>query len=75
MKFEYDSKSYNVECVAYVDKHNHLVVKNSRSCESEDTSFVFMTTSSKDTTTMWDEFNPDNAVKKFYPGDKITITF
>lgn len=75
MKFEYEAKDQDHECVAYIDKHNHLVVRNSRSCGEEDASFVFMTTSGKDTTTIWDEFDPSDAVHKLYPGDKITITF
>ena len=75
MKFEYHETDDRGQCVAYVDKHNHLIVKNYRSYYDNDRSFVFMTTESKDSTTMWDKFDPDDAVHKFYKGDKITITF
>ncbi len=70
MKFEYDVKEDTRECVAYIDHCGHLVVKNTR---EKGSSFVFMPVQKE--TTYWDTFSPGDTDVKFYPGDKITITF
>ena len=70
MKFEYDVKEDTRECVAYIDDFGHLIVNNTR---EKGSSFVFMP--DQKGTTYWDKFRPECTDVKFYPGDKITITF
>lgn len=74
MKIEYERNKDDSECVAYIDAQGHLVVKDQRVVEGN-ASFVFMPNMGKVNTTYWDEFNPYGCKEKFYPGDKITITF
>lgn len=70
MKFEYDGEEDDRECVAYLDLDGILCIKGHGDSEplllSEDGS----------TYHSW-AFTPDRSdvVRKFYHGDKITITF
>lgn len=67
MKFEYDEEDAREDCVAYIDVDGELVIKGTG------TSAVWFDKFGrvhKDFT--WDE---SNSIHRFYPGDKITITF
>lgn len=67
MKFEYDGKSDDRECVAFIDEDGDLVMKDYLG--GAITIFAYgMTESGYD-------WKPDTAIHKFYTGDKITITF
>lgn len=66
MKFEYDSKSVQRECVAYIDKDGDLLVM-------DDDGAILLGQDGTHLTAM--EWNPSEATRKFYPGDKLTITF
>ena len=66
MKFEYDGKVDERECVAYISKWG-LVYKDKDTCIT-----IFDDGSGIGTDSHWDE---QDAIQKFYPGDKITITF
>jgi len=77
MKIEYGQSQGLKECVAYVDRVGHLIVKNMRFPNGDTKSFVFMPdgTDLGDNTTSWNQFNPEDGLHKFYPGDTVTITF
>lgn len=68
MKFEFDNKEDDRECVAYIDGDGDLIVKGSNDqgniCIAHD-GFSFDSA----------RFCEALAVKKFYRGDKVTITF
>lgn len=65
MKFEYEVKQDNRECVAYIDDDGDLVVKNDGgACVIVGDSYCCEFT-----------FHPSRNDHKFYPGDKVTITF
>lgn len=68
MKLEYDKDGYETECIAYIDKYGIIfkdVVSGTCICIYDDGSGI-------DDKCIWE---PDKAIKKFYPGDKLTITF
>lgn len=67
MKFESESGKDNGACVAYLNFYGDLVILGpvgGTVCLGEDGPI--------DTDYGWD---PDAATHKFYPGDKLTITF
>lgn len=67
MKFEYteNTRSDN-DVVAYIDADGDLVVRD----EYGDAICIMETLISTEV-----DFHPDSATKKFYKGDKVTITF
>lgn len=73
MKFEYDGKEDARECVAYIDRDGGMCIKVEEThidselvCIDTDGFFRFDLS-----------WNPSytGVKKRFYPGDKITITF
>lgn len=67
MKFEYEDNQVSRECVAYVDDDGDIVIKD------VDGDTVCLTS---DNCLISDYgWRPREAIHKFYPGDKITITF
>jgi len=66
MKFEYDSKSEESECVAYIDGDGDL-------CMVDGDYAMILGRDGVHLTDM--EWKPDEATRRFYPGDKLTITF
>ncbi len=77
MKFEYDGAADNRECVAKLFKFgggNELCL----SIKLSGGDFLWMYPFDRDASVQRNsnDFNNDDAlVRKFYPGDKITITF
>ena len=70
MKLEYDVKNDDRECVAYIDKDGDLKVKG----ESESENICLRIDCKNHFSDAY--FDPaDWAKHKFYPGDKLTITF
>lgn len=71
MKFEYDSKSEQRECVAYIAASGELIVRNKDTgnvvCMGPYGSEVYVSDFTR--------FDPSEADHKIYPGDKLTITF
>jgi hypothetical protein len=68
MKFEYENKERDDECVAYIDIDGDLIVKRDQSAF-----LIHSDISGSDDSWPW---SPEtDATHKFYPGDKITITF
>lgn len=67
MKFEYDEKEAEKECVAYISLSGDLVVKDGGGKAT-----VIYDDGSGTERVMW---NPDSASRRFYHGDKLTITF
>ena len=67
MKFEYDGKADGSKCVAFIDLDGDLWVK------TDEGSVVFYKEGYA--TSYGDMWLVENATHKFYPGDKITITF
>jgi len=71
MKFEYAEKNEDRECVAIIDAYGAFLIKTDEGCTyicgDEDTP---VHGSNND----WD-YSMSKVVKKFYHGDKITITF
>lgn len=67
MKFEYENKQDDSECVAYIDQDGILVVKDERgnTVEIDTTGGIIYGC----------DFEPLNATHKFYPGDKIDDYF
>lgn len=71
MKFEYDGDSEQRECVAYIVASGELVVRNidngNAICMGPYGSAAYVSNITR--------FDPSDATRKFYPGDKVTITF
>lgn len=70
MKFEYDGKAEEKDCVAIIHAGGALIMQLNDGCIAL----------GEDGTNKWHEdkeieFWDDMAAHKFYPGDKITITF
>ncbi len=70
MKFECDVTKENRECVAVIDGDGNLYVKTDSGCVAMYTS----TTPEIYGCCTWD-CKVEDAIRKFYHGDKITITF
>jgi hypothetical protein len=68
MKFEYDDEKDRGECVAFIDSDGDLIVKT----ESGNSIWISTFGEVHDN---FGEFNDTDATYRFYPGDKITITF
>tara|TARA_R110000851_G_scaffold178010_9_gene324941 strand:+ start:1272 stop:1481 length:210 start_codon:yes stop_codon:yes gene_type:complete len=69
MKFTYDTdKPETRECVAYIDKFGHLLLKDT----IQDGHSLALTAFSMSS---WDQFDLKDATHKFYKGDSVTITF
>lgn len=70
MKFEYEAKEDDRECVAYIDDVGDLMIKDNR---GEATAlFGSSDTHHCEGGNMWE---PHRAVKTFMAVDKVTITF
>ena len=67
MKFEYDVKEDTRECVAFIDDDGDLWIKT-----DEGSCLMFESGYTPSAGDLWEE---GKAIHKFYPGDKITITF
>lgn len=77
MKFEYDNKERDDECVAYTYKTRGGEIALAIKCVDD---YMICMYEGGDTRvfeeTYFDiEIERDNPIHKFYPGDKITITF
>ena len=71
MKFEYENKERDDECVAFIHRSGAFIYKTSEGC------FVFDDEDGgghTDTELWWNQWK-SHSIHKFYPGDKITITF
>lgn len=71
MKFEYDGKENGRECVAFIDEDGVLYIKT-----DEGSTLLYGGSESPNhgSNEDWD-YGLSRATHKFYPGDKITITF
>jgi len=69
MKFEYDGKTDDRECVAFIDGDGDLWIK------TDEGSCLMYGGSEYTEPSAGNLWLPDKAIKKFYPGDKLTITF
>lgn len=72
MRFDYETKKDDRECVAYIDgcgdiriKVDHTHIDDVKCVCIEDDGFFHFNL----------DFDPSDATQKFYPGDKLTITF
>lgn len=70
MKFEYNSKSEERECVAYIDGDGDLCMRDG----NEYVDMIALGVSGASTYKV-EEFDQSEATHRFYPGDKLTITF
>jgi hypothetical protein len=71
MKFECEEEQDRSECVAFIHKSGCLIVKHD---DATYDNYCQVLGSGSDTKRWWDAWMKD-ATRKFYPGDKITITF
>jgi len=71
MKFEYDGKEDTRECVAYIDENGNLRIRDTGRKTEKRGSVCFTELGIKNGY----DFSPTTGTRKFYPGDKITITF
>ena len=65
MKFEYEKRESDRECVAYMYGEFLYIQDSDGDC-------VVLSDRGVGIDPVW---NPDEATYKFYPGDKVTITF
>ena len=70
MRFEYEGETTDKECVAYIDNEGDLIINT----ESNGWVIIGGENSGESYSASPDE-NSFGVKKKFYPGDKITITF
>lgn len=68
MKFEYEPKEDDRECVAYIDVDGDLMIAD----ESKENTICM---SLKQGYCSGDTWDPSKGTHKFYPGDKLTIEF
>lgn len=68
MKFEYDGKENARECVAFIDENGNLVIYDG-------TRKTCICHSGAVHQNPYTEHHQSGTKRKFYPGDKITITF
>ena len=67
MRFDYETKQDDRECVAYIDGFGHLITFTPNgNC------YCFCPDGSSTDLVNWE---PHHAKHKFYPGDELTITF
>ena len=71
MEFEFDEYTDRGECVAYIDTEGDLMFKPS-DCEADIQQICIDKDGFLHTNLKW---MPQYATRKFYKGDKITITF
>jgi hypothetical protein len=69
MKFEYNGKEDGRVCVAYIDMDGDLRIR------TQDDDAVIFYANTKDLPSPDCVFTPSVSQARFYPGDKITITF
>ena len=69
MKFEYDGDSEHRECVAYIDGDGDVIVRDTLNHTGEHPALI------SDGNVGTAEWQPHTATRRFYPGDKLTITF
>lgn len=74
MRFEYTDEMDVDDCVAYIDDGGLVVRSSFDSSVSHDAVTIFDDGSGVNAKDFWDPYN-DNITKRFYPGDKLTITF
>lgn len=67
MKFEYEVSKDDRECVAFIDGDGDLWIKT-----DEGSCLMYKHGGLPESGELWEE---NLAIHKFYPGDKITITF
>lgn len=66
MKFKYNEDESQIECVAYIDSDGDLIIKDSMN----------VIAICQDGCHLINEYwEPHKATHKFYPGDKVEITF
>jgi len=70
MKFEYDGVKEDRECVAFIDNDGNLYIKTYNGCIE----LCHDDMPECHAMSLWD-YMIEDASRKFYPGDKITITF
>jgi len=70
MKFTYDKKDESRECVAYIDGDGDLCMRD----QGGNVALVALGFDGAETYQTV-AFDPSNATHRFYPGDKLTITF
>lgn len=70
MKFEYDGMGDDRECVAFIDADGDLCVKDNNTDMG-----VYVGITDASTEKFIDYMSLNGSIRKFYPGDKITITF
>ena len=72
MRFDYENKQDDRECVAYIDEEGDLVINNRNHYNHGGA--VYLTKEGR-TGEHGRGFNPSEAIHKFYPGDSITLSF
>ena len=71
MKFEYQDQDAT-QCVAYIDLAGCLRMRDTGRAEDRRGAICLRTDGELKNGYVWE---PDAAQRRFYPGDKITITF
>jgi hypothetical protein len=74
MKFDYETKQDDRECVAYIDRDGDLIVRDENPHDGNNCGAIYMTKRGN-RGVYENEFDPSEATHKFYPGDSITLTF
>lgn len=70
MKFEYNDMENESDCVAFIDDDGDLCLKDKNTDMG-----VYVAITDASTETFYDYMSLNGVKKRFYPGDKITITF
>ena len=70
MRFEYETKEDDRECVAYISSKGNLLLKN-----TDTGKFSIAICKIGQVHADAADNEPDKAIRKFYPGDDLTITF
>lgn len=70
MKFEYDKKPSDSDCVAFISDNGNLLIKNT---DTGDFTIALCVAGAAHNKAVSDGVK--HAHHRFYPGDKITITF
>jgi hypothetical protein len=73
MQFEYGPREEDIAlCVAYIDRAGHLRIRDTGRTSWERGAIVLRQAGETKNGYLWE---PDTAQRRFYSGDKITITF
>jgi hypothetical protein len=74
MIFEYEPREEDMSlCVAYIDRAGHLRIRDTgRTSDRERGAIVLRQAGEIKNGYLWE---PETAQRRFYPGDRITITF